>query len=124
MGIDIYTRFNGMTKEEEKKQYTGFDVFAGDVGYLREAYHGKPYATKFLVREAFRSDNGQAKIPAKVLRRRLPKTLRLVEERERVLYGGNDESVRKLQASFLWFVEFCEKKEKETGKPVTILASY
>lgn len=71
MGIDIYLRWQGMDEEDEKKQYTGMDTTAGNVGYLRESYHGGPYATKILVREAFEADDAKAEIPAAVLRERL-----------------------------------------------------
>lgn len=71
MGIDIYLKWDGMEKEDETAQATGFDTTAGSTGYLREAYHGGPYATKILVREAFEAEDCVAKIPAKVLRQRL-----------------------------------------------------
>lgn len=122
MGIDIYARWKGQTDEEEKKQFTGFSTVAGKVGYLREAYHGDPYATKFLVAESF--VNGKKKIPAKVLRERLPKTLEIVKEREEKLYKASEDQIKEVQKSFKDFVKLCEKKEKETGEAVTILASY
>ena len=53
MGIDIYMDWDNQTEEEKKAQLTGFDIGAGSVGYLREAYHGSPYATHYLVKEAF-----------------------------------------------------------------------
>ena len=55
MGIDIYMSWEEQTEEEEKAQFTGFEVSerAGGAGYLREAYHGPPYATMFFVQEAF-----------------------------------------------------------------------
>ena len=98
----------------------------GHIGYLREAYHGGPYATHYLVAEAFASDEGQAQIPAAVLRQRLPETLRLAKERQQQVYGcpapmADDEPVIQ---SFTDFVELCERKERETGEPVTIIASY
>ena len=69
MGIDIYMRWDGMTEEDRDKQITGFDATVGEVGYLREAYHGGPYATRYLVEEAFEdSPEGRADevhIPAK-----------------------------------------------------------
>ncbi|NDD52317.1 hypothetical protein EBZ39_00295 [bacterium] len=71
MGIDIYLKWDGMNEKDEKDQVTGFSTTAGEVGYLREAYHGGPYATKMLVREAFEAENCEAQIPAKVLRERL-----------------------------------------------------
>jgi hypothetical protein len=71
MGIDIYLKWDGMTDEDKEKQVTGMSTIAGEVGYLREAYHGGPYATKILCREAFESDSCEAEIPADVLRERL-----------------------------------------------------
>lgn len=125
MGIDIYAEWNGQTKKEKDTQCTGFSVLDGNVGYLREAYHGEPYATRFLVREAFESKDGRAPIPAAVLRERLPETLALVEERQRKVYGitGVTE-IWKIQHSFVAFVELCGRKERETGEAVTIVASY
>ncbi len=61
MGIDIYAEWRGMTQEESNAQITGFDAAAGHVGYLREAYHGEPYATRVLVPEAF--ETGEARPP-------------------------------------------------------------
>jgi len=71
MGIDIYLKWDGMTKEDQQNQHTGFNTTSGHVGYLREAYHGGPYATKILCREAFEADECEAQIPAEVLRERL-----------------------------------------------------
>ncbi len=125
MGIDIYAQWLGQTTAEAQAQITGFDVTMGRVGYLREAYHGTPYATQYLVREAFESKTCQAKIPARVLRERLPRTLELAMQREVLVYDAqtvsvDDPAVR----SFVDFVELCERKEAETGEPVTIVASY
>jgi len=124
MGIDIYARWKGMTKEEERAQITGFDPCKGEAGYLREAYHGEPYATHYLVKEAFASKTGKAKIPAKVLRERLPTTLGMVQIREIVIYKSSKKRIAQVRQSFKRFVFLCEKKEKETGKPVTIIASF
>ena len=71
MGIDIYLKWDGMTEADKENQHTGFCTTAGHTGYLREAYHGGPYATKILVREAFEADNCEAEIPAAVMRERL-----------------------------------------------------
>lgn len=35
MGTDIYLKWDGQTKAEEQKQYTGYSIDAGAVGYLR-----------------------------------------------------------------------------------------
>jgi hypothetical protein len=124
MGIDIYCKWKNQSKEEEKAQYTGFSTVHGHVGYLREAYHGQPYATKFLVAEAFAAEGGEAEIPAATLRARLPQTLAFVEERERTIYKGDDSAVAAVQKSFSDFVALCERREKETGEPCLMLASY
>lgn len=72
MGIDVYLRWNAQTEEDKNKQMRcGFSTVSGDVGYLREAYHGGPYATHILVREAFESGDGTAEIPAATMRERL-----------------------------------------------------
>ena len=124
MGIDIYTRWKGQTKEEVHAQYTGFSTVHGHVGYLREAYHGAPYATKYLLREAFERPD-RCQIPASVLRERLPQTLALVEERERKVYGETDAAaIAEVKKSFVDFVELCEAKERATGTPVLIIASF
>src|SRR6266853_7027828 len=87
MGIDIYAVWKGQTEEEKKRQVEAWlSAEAGQVGYLREAYHGKPYATRFLFREAFESETGGARIRAEILQTRLPEALNLVEQRERQLY--------------------------------------
>ena len=126
MGIDIYAEWKGQTEEERKAQCTGFSIEHGHVGYLREAYHGEPCATPYLVSEAFEDPEGLAKIPAAVLRERLPETIRIAKERERVVYKRkgeipDDDPIIK---SFTDFVALCERKERETGEPVTIIASY
>jgi hypothetical protein len=125
MGIDIYAKWHGQTDLEESAQISGFSVLHGHLGYLREAYHGQPYATKHLCREAFESDGNRVRIPAAVLRERLPETLRLADERERTVYRETDEAeIGLVLKSFRDFVELCERKERETGEPVLITASY
>lgn len=124
MGIDIYARWKDQTPKQKKKQITGFSVTHGDVGYLREAYRGEPYATLHLCREAF-GWNNEVKIPAKILRERLPRALEMVEQRERTVYKQtNKKEIDKVKKSFVDFVKLCERKEKQTGEPCTILASY
>jgi hypothetical protein len=121
MGIDIYARWHGQTEHEQAAQYEVWlnVVDGGALGYLREAYHGEPYATRYLFAEAFKDVNG-ASIPLSVLRERLPKALEMVEERERKLYQSDDKAIAERKQSFIDFIELCERKEKETGKPVVI----
>ena len=125
MGIDIYARWKGQSGDEVEKQHeAAFTTEAGAVGYLREAYHGEPYATEYLVAEAFASKDGSA-IPAATLRQRLPETLRLAEERERTLYNATTpEDIEPVLRSYTAFVELCERQERQTGEPVRIVASW
>lgn len=108
MGIDVYMRWKGQTDEEKKEQYTGFSVRHGFVGYLREAYHGEPFATRALVPEAFdenRPDNQDGvPIPAATLRERLSKVMELARTRERVVYKGTKISQELAAQSFADFV--------------------
>lgn len=88
MGIDIYARWRGQTKAEADAQITGWSVVDGHVGDLREAYHGGPYVTKYLVAEAFEAKEHEAAIPANVLRSRLPVAILMHLYREHKLYGN------------------------------------
>jgi len=169
MGIDIYLEWDTMSEEDRKAQATGFSITSGNVGYLREAYHGGPYATRILVREAFEADNCKAPIPAAVMRERLtsltepdygstgghklaaavvelissmnaqddndalvqsdttrPMSVEeAVRERMRRLYpDATPDFVNEVVESFRAFVALAEDKEKKTGKPCTVLASY
>jgi hypothetical protein len=131
MGIDIYARWSTQTDEEVTAQVTGFSVEAGHVGYLREAYHGEPYATHVLVPEAFSDEMAQlypdgVPISALQLRKRLPQTIEVARQREKAIYGHEPEhpETRLVVKSFEDFVTLCEEKEDETGELCTILASY
>ena len=125
MGIDIYARWEKQESDEVSSQMEAWlSSQAGDIGYLREAYHGEPYATRHLVAEAFECDEG-ARIPAALLRERLPETLRLAEKRERTLYNAKRmKDIEPFLASYRKFVELCERVEGETGVTVRIIASW
>lgn len=88
MGIDVYLRWDNQTEEEKQKQYTGFSTNSGHTGYLREAYHGNPYATRVLMPEGFSADGDGVAIPNATLRERLPRTLLCALVRNLVLYGN------------------------------------
>jgi hypothetical protein len=123
MGIDIYAEWDGMSGAERDAQVTGFSIEDGDVGYLREAYHGEPYATPVLVPEAF--EMGRAVIAAATLAERLPEVLQIAETREREIYGVTDaDEIELVLKSYRDFVALCAKKERETGYPCLIIASY
>ena len=127
MGIDIYAHWRGQTEAEREAQATGFSVIHGHVGYLREAYHGEPYATRALVPEAFaeKFQDGAA-TPAAVLRQRLPKVLALARARQLLIYkeGPKSDDTRDVVKSFRDFVDLCEAKERATGTPCIIRASW
>ena len=127
MGIDVYARWRGQTEAEKQAQFTGFSIVSGNVGYLREAYHGEPYATKVLVPEGWQDCpckyedddcDHSVQIPAATLRERLPATLAACRER----YAGDD-IVDEACKSYEDFVKLCEQKEAETGEPVRIRVS-
>lgn len=96
MGIDIYARWKGQTRRERKAQVTGFSTIHGHVGYLREAYHGGPYVTRFLVREAFEAADAEAAIAAADLRTRLPLAVLMALFRHAKVYGDDEPGRRKL----------------------------
>ena len=125
MGIDIFAEWD---KQSKSKRKTPLDAWlatvSADIGYLRESYHGEPYATRFLFAEAFASETGKAQIPAETLESRLPMALKLVEERARKLYEATDEEVEQEKQSFCDFVELCARKEQETGEAMRIFAWY
>lgn len=121
MGIDVYLRWDGQTKGEEEAQYTGFSTTHGHVGYLREAYHGGPYATRVLMPEGFGDLDGDgATISSATLRERLPAALEACRERCRKNYG-EDPAPECLQA-FENFVALHEKLEA-TGKNPRVIVS-
>ena len=139
MGIDCYNQTAQDLNGNDSGQ--GFDITAGDKGYLREAYHGNPYATKYLLKECFLIDdvagklykmsNGnveykiQVFISAKLLRERLSKTLELVAERYKKNYkDSTDKEMKVAQKSFINFVELAEKIEKKEKTPCEFYASF
>ena len=120
MGIDIYMRWDGMTEEDRDKQITGFDATVGEVGYLREAYHGGPYATRYIVEEAFEDSPDyphEVHIPAKELRKRLPLTKDIVIQRFRDVYKEEIEEDNAFVKAFEDFVKLAEALEEEGRKP-------
>lgn len=123
MGIDIYAEWPGMTAKDHADQITGFSVVHGHVGYLREAYHGEPYATRYLVAEAFAT--GSAEIDAAAMAERLPAVLEIAEQREREIYAVTDPAdIAAVLQSYRDFVALCATKQRETGRPCRIVASY
>ena len=124
MGIDIYARYEGQTPEQVARQLEAWLSGHSGAGYLREAYDGEPYATRYLFAEAFEVSY-DTPIVAKVLRERLPETLRLAELRERTICGTTSkEDIEPTLQSYRDFVELCERVEAETGEQVLIRATW
>ena len=95
MGIDVNLIWTGQTDEQIGAQRIDTPpARRGMVGYLREAYHGGPYATCFLLREAFeawetsrtQTTRGKARIAATMLRERCPDAVALTVLRDVRLY--------------------------------------
>jgi hypothetical protein len=128
MGIDVYAHWRGQTRKEKQSQITGWSIAHGHVGYLREAYHGAPYATRVLAPEAFAqgADPEGTAIRAAVLRERLPLVLATAREREERIYRNGPDSADTAMVckSFVDFVELCERQEARTGEPCMIYASW
>ena len=132
MGIDMYLRWQGQTDDERKAQYTGYRVDHGHVGYLREAYHGGPYATRALAPEAFEDTDGSCddqgydigiRIPASTLRSRLEAVCDMVLLRAAKVYGETLTLDSPEVRAFIDFVEMYERLERE-GKEPHVSASY
>lgn len=128
MGIDVYLRWDDQTEQEQRAQYCGFDTTKGSTGYLRESYGGVRHALYAFVAEGFdekrverdaEGDRLGPRIPAAVLRERLPAALEATAER----YEGAP-YVKEVQASFVAFVELAEQQEARTGKPCRVYVSF
>jgi DNA polymerase III sliding clamp (beta) subunit (PCNA family) len=117
----VFAHWRGKTLAEERAQIAGHSVVHGHVGYLREAYDGEPYAIPMLVPEAFERE---VEIPAARLRERLERVLCVATRRQVQVYSRNtdNEDAKAALKSFVDFVELCERKERETGKPCRIAA--
>jgi hypothetical protein len=115
----VYAHWKGKTLAEERAQITGHSLAHGHVGYLRETYDGAPYAIPILVPEAFERE---VEIPATILRGRLDAVLLVAARRQVQVYArdASDDEAKAALKSFVDFVELCERKEKETGKPCRI----
>lgn len=153
MGIDMYLQWREQTPSEHGRQITGFSLEAGDVGYLREAYHGGPYATQLLAPECWASEDATAQITAALMRERLTQVVEAsAKAREEFArsgrfitmimggspetqpmsvfaaiekrYTGDRETITTVKRSFQAFVDLAATKEMMLGEPCTVLASY
>jgi hypothetical protein len=90
MGIDVYMSGSPRLREE-----LGWH---GRAGYLRESYHGGPYAIPVLLPEGWERDpeEGYFPIAAATLRERLPATVFTALARQAIVYGDQDASTGKI----------------------------
>jgi hypothetical protein len=120
----VHVRLSGETPVEvwEHPSHTGLSSLG--IGCLINEFHeGEPQVLRFLFREAFATR--EARIAAATLRERLPKALRLVEQRERVVYHQTSpEAIERAGSLYTSFVEFCERLERLKGEPTAIVAGY
>ena len=124
MGIDIYVEWDKRTEEDKEKQYTGFSIESGDVGYLREAYHGSPYATKYFVQEAFEDEEYDGvEISSDTLLQRVPLAVDIHIQRHKEIYKESVSKEDKSARAFGEFAKFVQELEKKGMKP-RIRASY
>ena len=67
----------------------------------------------------------RAPIDAATLEQRLPVALELAERREREVYEVTDAAeIELVLQSYRDFVALCARKQRETGQPCLIIASY
>ena len=129
MGIDVYLHKHGESEPyiySQEKEGFMWGVWNGEHGYLREAYHGGPYATKELLPECWKDGYEGELIPIKssVLKKRLDIVVDTSRERSTILYKEDPEDTDKTAQSFIDFVELASRLEKESGYPCKFYASY
>jgi len=73
-----------------------------------------------LVPEVFDEPKGEAEIPAALMRERLSKVLKAAQQRATV----DPLEIKRAIDSFRNFVNLCECKERETGRPCRISGSW
>ena len=124
MGIDVYVEWDKRTEEEHDRQITGFSIESGDAGYLREAYHGSPYATHYFVQEAFEDEeyDGVA-IPSDTLLQRVPLAVDIHIQRHKEIYKEDVKKEDKSARAFGEFAKLVQDLERQGKKP-KIRASY
>ena len=118
MGIDCYL-------EWKDKQGYHFEA----PYYLRESYHGEPYATPVLFKEAFAVNDGneesyRCRVDSEELETRLPEALNLTAERHFKIYSH--EGLESLKQSLQDIVDFVQefKELEEIGEEPFIQVSY
>lgn len=115
MGIDVYMTWRDRPADEHPND--------AEDGYLRESYfRSKHYATRVLVPEAFGDcrEEGGAKIPARLMADRTEAAVHAAHQR----YSDDPEYADQHARAIVAFVELAKRKERETGEPVRVYASW
>jgi hypothetical protein len=135
MGIDVILSWHGMTEAEHETEaracadamvasarvtlgrHTG-PIPPWPASYLREAYHGAPYVTRYLVKEAAEATDHSASIPAAVLRERLPLAVMLDQYRAHIVYGEGDAPVAHTKEGALALCQRIFAEMADSEKPM------
>lgn len=107
MGIDVYMIWRGITEEEKERQFTGYGVVHGHVGYLREAYGGDISAISLLWKDT--NWDRPIHLKVKTLEKRMPEVIRAIKKR----YAGDEdrEITQLVIKSFKDFIKLYKEKE-------------
>ena len=120
---DIYASWRGITKADEAAQQKGLSSDESSALVLPMGDDWMPYATHFLFAEAVDSMSRIAIIPAAKMRSRLEQALQIARSEFQTFHRERLEQMERILKTYRNFVSFCEKKERETGEPVLIIAS-
>ena len=120
-GIDVYAHWAGKTLAEERAQITGHSM-AMSVTLGKLMMVNRTRSNSWFPRRS----RVMRKFPQHYCAPRLAEVLRIAAQRQATVYHRtiDDEAAKEALKSFADFVDLCERKEGETGKPCRISARY
>lgn len=129
MGIDVYLKPKNQTEEEREAQLTGFSIVDGHNGYLREAYHGGPYATQILLPECWEEEGMIEesekrygyRIPVEKLKERLPYVMLASLIRHYLKYENSEQENNDLDLAAALARCFGEMQQRSTPEELVPL---
>jgi len=130
MGMSVYLEWDGMTKEDEDKQITGFDITSGHVGYLRASIWDEDFYS--LIFHVFGEDGGEFDFLDKNNKRKATKELAkyIMRRLNKIDFGDTNSAMGELfnisakAKSFTEFYKLGAKKQEETRKLPKVIVSY